>query len=119
VSFLKLLSPTAWLIVLGALAAYGGGLYVLGRVHASDNCELRQLRTEAKADGRAEKVTDDADRKAEKIRADVRRDTEESTDEAQAIVDALPAGCPVQPDRLRDLGRAAVEGARAEVLPEP
>jgi hypothetical protein len=118
-SFLKLLSPTAWLIVLGAVVALYGGGYVHGRIAGSQKCELRQLKADAKADARADKVGEETGKAAEKIRADVRQDTEESTDEAQRIVDALPATCPQQPDRLRELGNDAVEGARREVLPEP
>lgn len=112
---LLLLVPV-WVWALVATLALSGA-YVTGRWHAGTKCELRELRAEAKADGRAEKVTEDADKRADKIRADVRQDTEESTDEAAAIVDGLPDTCPQQPQRLRDLGESALEGARGEVLP--
>ncbi len=54
--------------------------------------------------------------KAQEAREGIRKETEESTNEAEQIVAGLPATCPPMPERLRELGRDAVQGASREML---
>ena len=74
-------------------------------------CEAKQEKAEAKADVKAAKVATEASEKAGEAKTTIRKESNDAQAEARDIVHSLPAGCPAQPDRLRELGESAVEAA--------
>jgi hypothetical protein len=80
-------------------------------------CQAAQEAAEARADTKAIGVTKEADKKAQEARDGIRKESSDAQSEARTIVRYLEPSCPTQPARLRELGGAAVQGARGEVLP--
>lgn len=113
-SFLKAVPWQAWAVI--ALCALLLGLRWHWIGVGYDRCQSQTAEAERKADVKADIVTKKAAESATVARQDIRKDAEDASDEARIIVRTLPASCPAQPKRLRDLGEQAVEGARGEML---
>ena len=118
-AFLRGLSPAVAAIgasVIGAVIV-GSGLYALGKSHGRDACAGKQEAVETRADRRAEKVSTDTAEKVENDRSQIRKENADAVAEVRTIVRTVRAECPAVPlpPRVHDLGRAAVEAARAEL----
>lgn len=107
----------AWQVLACVVAVSLASSWLIGIGEA--RCEARQEKAELKADVKAAGVAEKADAEATAARTTIRKESSDAQSEARVIVRNLPTACPVQPDRLRELGDAAVEGARGEVLPAP
>lgn len=106
-----------WLrLTLGALVILLTA-YSFGYSSGLEGCRTAQEAAEDKADAKASRVAKGAQAKAQEAREGIRKETKEATDEAEQIVAGLPATCPPLPDRLRKLGRDAVQDASREMLP--
>lgn len=90
--------------------------YSFGYDSGLESCRSAQEAGDDKADAKASRVAKGAQAKAQEALEGIRKETKESTDEAEQIVAGLPATCPPLPERLRELGRDAVQGASREML---
>jgi len=106
-----------WVWGLLAVVALVSGVWLHGRSSGKAACEASYARVEAKAEAKAERVSKRAQDAAIAAKTDIRKESDDAQAEVRTIVRTLPATCPDQPDRLRELGRAAVESAGREVLP--
>ena len=107
----------AWQVLACVVAVSLASSWLIGIGEA--RCEARQEKAEAKADVKAAGVAEKSDAEATAARTTIRKESSDAQSEARVIVRNLPTACAVQPDRLRELGESAVEGARGEVLPAP
>lgn len=82
-------------------------------------CRAKFEAAEEKADVKAAGVAKKSSEAATAARDTIRKESSDAQAEARVIVRNLPAVCPAQPDRMRELGDAAVEAARGSVLPAP
>ena len=114
-AFAKRVPWQVWVAL--AFALLLGAVYLKGRLDGREACQQRQEAAEAKADAKAEQVAKRAQGDAKKARDTIRKESNDAQAEVRTIVRTLPSTCPSQPDRLRELGDAAVQGARGEVLP--
>ena len=107
----------AWAAVAAVLAVSlaSGWLVSVGE----ERCQAAQEAAEAKADAKGAIVAKRSQAAAHKAREGIRKESQDAVTEVRTIIRTLPATCPVQPDRLRQLGDAAVQGARGEVLATP
>lgn len=96
-------------VAVGLIA--GSGMYAKGRHDGKAGCAAAQAKAEDKADVKAAKVATEASEKAGEAKTTIRKESSDAQSEARDIVHSLPAGCPAQPDRLRELGESAVEAA--------
>ena len=74
-------------------------------------CRAKFEAAEAKADVKAAGVAKKSSEAATAARDTIRKESSDAQAEARVIVRNLPAACPRQPDRLRELGESAVEAA--------
>ncbi|GAB2493853.1 hypothetical protein [Arenimonas alkanexedens] len=82
-------------------------------------CQAAQVKAEAKADKRASAVADKTAAASDEARKTIRKESQDAVTEVRTIVRTLPATCPAQPERMSELGRAAVEAASRELLATP
>ena len=115
VALLRRVPWQVWAAV--AFIGWTGLAVQCGRWIERSAIEQRQEAAEAKADAKADRVAKQAQGEAKKARDTIRKESDDAQAEVRTIVRTLPATCPSQPDRLRELGDAAVQGARGEVLP--
>jgi len=113
--FLKLVPREVWAAL--AILALLGGVWLHGRSSGKEACQRAQEAAEKRADAKGERVAKRAQNAASAAKAEIRKESDDAQAEVRTIVRTLPATCPDQPDRLRELGRAAVESAGREVLP--
>lgn len=78
-----------------------------------ERCTSAHKAAEVQAQAKADQAAKTAQANAGKALAKVRAQTQEATNEAREITNTLPATCPSQPPRLRELGQEAVRRARA------
>src|SRR5690606_36911682 len=105
----------AYAVLVAAVALSLGSSWLVGVGEA--RCQAAQEAAEKRADAKGERVAKRAQGAAQKARDTIRKESDDAQAEVRTIVRTLPATCPDQPDRLRELGRAAVESAGREVLP--
>lgn len=103
----------AWAALLAFVALSIGSSWLVGVGEA--RCQSAQATAEDKADIQAAKTAGRASVKAETATKTTRKEASDAQAEARVIVRSLPAACPGQPPRLRELGDAAVEAARRSV----
>lgn len=108
--------PARWWIRLGVLALFGL-TFQCGRWYERSEAQERQEAAEKRADAKGAKVAKASHAAAQKAREGIRKESDDAQTEARTIVRYLEPTCPAQPDRLRELGRAAVESAGREMLP--
>lgn len=84
-------------------------------------CRAAQAAAEDKADIKAAKVAGRTAEKVEADRANITKETSDAAAEVRTIVRTVRASCPADPvpERVHELGRAAVEAARRELPAEP
>lgn len=104
-----------WLAMAGVMVL--GFSFQCGRWYERSVAQERQEAAEKRADAKGEIAAKRAHGAAQKARDTIRKESDDAQAEVRTIVRTLPATCPDQPDRLRELGRAAVESAGREVLP--
>lgn len=116
-SFLKRIPWQAWTGL--ALIA----LFLWFRAHyigiGTERCQSAHKAAEDQAQAKADQAAKTAQANAGKALAKVRAQTQEAANEARAITNALPATCPSQPTRLRELGQEAVRRAKASLPAAP
>lgn len=120
ISVLLFLKSIRWEVWAGlALIA----LFLWFRAHyigiGLERCQSAHKAAEVQAQAKADQAAKTAQASAGKALAKVRAQTQEATNEARAITNSLPATCPSQPDRLRELGQEAVRRARASLPAAP
>lgn len=103
----------AWAVLAAVLGVSLASGWLVGIGEA--RCQAKQEAREDKADVKAAGVAGRTAKKAQTDRTEIRKDTKESADEVRTIVRTVRAACPPVPDRVHDLGRAAVEAASAEL----
>lgn len=118
-AFVKAVPPKWWLR-LAVLAAFGL-TFQAGRWYERDAAKDRQAAAEGKADVKAAKVSTATAEKVEADRTTIRKETSDAASEVRTIIRTVRAGCPADPvpERVHELGRAAVEAARRELPAEP
>ena len=99
----------AWQVLACVVALSLASSWLIGV--GEDRCAAAPAKAEDKADVKAAKVTGDARDEADQAKTTIRKESQDAQAEARVIVRSLPAACPAQPDRLRELGDAAVEAA--------
>lgn len=82
-------------------------------------CQSAQVEAQAKAVAKGQKAAQKAQEAATAVKIEVRQESENEATEVREIVRYLPRTCPAVPDRVRDIGRAAVEAARASLPAAP
>jgi hypothetical protein len=110
-------SVPRWAWGLLAAVALLGGVWMHGRAAGKEACQRAQEAAEKRADAKGERVAKRAQDAAKRVRDTIRKESDDAQAEVREIVRYLPSTCPSQPDRVRELGDAAVQGARREVLP--
>lgn len=106
-----------WQVLAGLVALSLASDWLIGI--GEDRCEAKQAVLEDKADVKAASVAKESNAEADKARDSIRKESSDAQAEVRTIVRTLPATCPEQPPRMRELGDAAVEAASREVLPAP
>lgn len=120
ISALLFLKRIPWQVWAGlALIA----LFLWFRAHYTgiglERCESAHKAAEIQAQAKADQAAKTAQANAGKALAKGRAKTKEATNEARAITNSLPATCPSQPPRLRELGQEAVRRARDSLPAAP
>jgi hypothetical protein len=103
------------LLILGIVA--GARWHWIGV--GEDRCQGAQVEAQAKAVAKGQKAAQKAQEAATAVKIEVRQESENEAVQAREIVRYLPRTCPAQPERLRDIGRDAVEAARASLPAAP
>lgn len=80
-----------------------------------ERCQAAQVEAQSKALAKGQQAAQKAQEAATAVKIDVRQESENEASQAREIVRYLPRTCPAQPDELRQLGRNAVEAARASL----
>lgn len=111
--------PGVWaaLAAVVVLSLASGWLVRVGE----DRCRAAHEAADARADVKAAKVSAATTAKVEADRATITKETTDAAAEVRTIVRTVRAGCPADPvpERVHDLGRAAVEAARRELPAGP
>lgn len=84
-----------------------------------ERCRSAQEAAESQADAKALNVQKAAQDKAQEVIAGIQKETSDVQTEVRTIIKTVPATCPAQPGRLRELGQQQVEAARRRMLPAP
>lgn len=80
-----------------------------------ERCEAAQEAAQAKAIDKGQQAAQKAQEAATAVKVDIRQESENAAAEVREVVRGLPRTCPPVPDRVRQLGRDAVEAARASL----
>lgn len=80
-----------------------------------ERCQRAQESAQAKSIAKGQKASEKARNAATAIKIDVRQESENEAAEVREVVRYLPRTCPPIPDRVRVIGRAAVEATRASL----
>lgn len=110
--------PARWWLA-AAFVALLGLTFQAGRWYERSAAEKAQDKSENRADAKGEKVAGKAQAKAQEATATTRQEASDAQAEARVIVRTLPADCPEQPARLRELGESAVEATRRSLPATP
>ncbi len=103
----------AWAI-LGVLMLLGL-TFQLGRWYERSVAREAAVKAEQKADVKAAGVAEKATVEARESSDIIRKESSDAVQEVRTIIRTVPGQCPPLPDRVRDIGRAAVEAARREL----
>lgn len=111
--WLRKVPREVWLVLAFALAVLWLRSHWIGV--GLERCQQAQATAQAKAVAKGQKASEKAHDAATAIKIDVRQETENAAAEVREVVRVLPRTCPPVPDRVRQLGRDAVEAARASL----
>src|SRR5690606_22377351 len=105
------------LAVVVAVSLSSGWLVGVGE----ERCRAAIAAADDKADVKAAKVSAATTAKVETDRGTIRKETSDAAAEVRTIVRTVRAACPADPvpERVHELGRAAVEAARGELPAGP